>query len=90
MYVGNVAQPVVHGGVAYQSSPQRYISPFAMHGGYYQPPLSADPQDNRVPPPMIDPYTYSYTHNHPSYVPRAPIHPSEMVYQQPSPHYEEP
>lgn len=85
---GSYAQPQV---VAQPMAPTGYNSPFAMHGGYYAPPVSGGGQ-TMAPPPMVDPYAKSYVENHPSYVPRTPIHPSEqgMYVQQMQPTIQQP
>lgn len=70
------AQPQV---VAKQIAPTGYVSPFAIHGGYYQPPVHGTGSQNLAPAPQHDPYTVAYNVNHPSYIPREPIHPSEMM-----------
>lgn len=46
------AQPQV---IAQPIAPTGYTSPFAMHGGYYQPPLSGGQTRQFAPAPPIDP-----------------------------------
>jgi hypothetical protein len=78
---GSYVQPQV---VARPVAPTGYVSPFAMHGGYFQPPVSGGNAGQMAPPPVVDPYAAQYAQNHPSYIPRAPIHPSEQgMYVQP-------
>lgn len=80
---GTYTQPQV---VAQPVAPTGYVSPFAMHGGYFQPPVNGGISGQNAPVPLVDPYCAAYASNHPSYVPREPIHPSEQgmhIYQQP-------
>lgn len=59
-------------------APTGYVSPFAAHGGYFPAPTTGGSNLQVAPPPMVDPIAASYASNHPSYMPRTPIHPSEQ------------